>query len=242
MSSFLLKITAVITMLIDHIGDAIGGQNSVYFNMIGRIAFPIFAYQTVQSYLHTKKLKRHLLKLAIFAIISQLPFSLFLSTYFSGFTLNVLFTFLLGLITLFLYDKCENKILGFFIIILSSTLSELLHLDYGAFGILLIFVFYYFETEYKSKNIKIGNITLSSKKLLMASIVIIMCFSKYFNNIIETPSLSIYYILFSIFTSLSLVFVLSYNKKEGPKAKYFFYVFYPLHLIILYLISVYIIK
>ena len=110
MTSFVLKIIAVICMLFDHVGDVLIVDFS-YFNLIGRIAFPIFAYQSVQGYIHTKNLKEHLLKLFIFACISQLPFYLFLSTFSNKFYLNVLFTFLLGLITLFVYDKCKNKFL-----------------------------------------------------------------------------------------------------------------------------------
>ena len=62
MSSYVLKIIGVITMLIDHTGDAIVGHFS-YLNLIGRIAFPIFAYQAVLGYMHTKDLKRIFVKM-----------------------------------------------------------------------------------------------------------------------------------------------------------------------------------
>lgn len=206
-------------MLFDHIGDAILGKFS-FFNLIGRIAFPIFAFQSVQSYIHTKNFKKHVLKLLIFACISQIPFMLFLSTFSTTFALNIFFTFVLGLICLFIYDKCTNKILGFIFVIIGSIIGEIIHVDYGAFGILLIFAFYLFK----------------DKKLLMTITTIILCFAKYIPNIIEVPSLYLHYLSCAIFTSLSLIFILFYNKKQGPKAKYFFYIFYPLHLLILYII------
>lgn len=207
-------------MLSDHIGDAIYGKFS-FFNLIGRISFPIFAFQAVQGYIHTKDFKKYIIKLFIFACISQIPFMLFLSTFTSPFSLNIFFTFFLGLLTLFVYDKCTNKILGFLFVIFASIIVEFIHVDYGAFGILLIFVFYFFK----------------DKKLQMAISTIILCFAKYIPNIIEMPTLYLHYLSCGLFTSLSLIFILLYNKKEGPKAKYFFYIFYPLHLIILYTIS-----
>ena len=90
MTSFILKIIGVITMLFDHVGDAILGRFS-FFNLIGRIAFPIFAFQLAVGYTHTRDLKKHIIKLFIFAIISQIPFVLFLSTFTNDFYLNIFF-------------------------------------------------------------------------------------------------------------------------------------------------------
>ena len=61
MSSFVLKMIAIITMFIDHIGYAIFGELS-FFNYIGRIAFPIFAFQISEGYLHSKNLKKYYLQ------------------------------------------------------------------------------------------------------------------------------------------------------------------------------------
>lgn len=206
-------------MLFDHTGDAIIGKFSS-FNLIGRIAFPLFAFQAVQGYIYTKDFKKHIIKLFIFAVISQIPFMLFLSTFTSSFSLNIFFTFLLALLAIYIYDKFGNKILGFIIVIFISILAELIKVDYGAFGILLIFSFYFFK----------------DKKVLMVISTFILCFGKYIIYIIIYPHLYIYYILYAFFTFLPIVFILFYNKKEGPKAKYFFYIFYPLHLFILYIL------
>ena len=219
MTSFILKIIGIITMLSDHIGDAIYGKFS-FFNLIGRIAFPIFAFQAVQGYINTKNFKKYMIRLFIFACISQIPFMLFLSTFTTGFSLNIFFTFFLGLLSLFMYDKCKNKLIGFLLVIFTSIIAEIIHVDYGAFGILLIFVFYFFK----------------DKKLQMIIIATLLCFAKYIPSIIEFPILYMHYLSCALFTSLSLIFIWFYNKKQGPKAKYFFYIFYPLHLLILYLI------
>lgn len=207
-------------MLSDHIGDAIYGKFS-FLNLIGRISFPIFAFQAVQGYIHTKDFKKHIMKLFIFACISQIPYMLFSTTFTNSFTLNIFFTLFLGLLALFVYDKCKNRILGFLFVVFASIIGQLIHVDYGAFGILLIFVFYFFK----------------DKKVLMAISTIVLCFAKYIPNIVQFPSLYLHYLYCGLFTSLSLIFILLYNKKEGPKAKYFFYVFYPLHLLILYFLT-----
>ena len=76
MTSFVLKLIALITMFIDHSGYIIMGSFS-YFNYIGRIAFPIFAFQISEGFSHTHNLKKYFIRLGAFALISQIPFSLF---------------------------------------------------------------------------------------------------------------------------------------------------------------------
>lgn len=217
MTSFILKIIGVITMLFDHVGDAILGRFS-FFNLIGRIAFPIFAFQLAIGYTHTRDLKRHIIKLFIFAIISEIPFVLFLSTFTNVFYLNIFFTFLLATFAMLSYDKCKNKVLGIISVILISVIAEFVGVDYGAFGVLLVFLFYIFK----------------DKKVYMSISTFILCFSKYIIDIISSPAFYFQYILCAFFTFLSTIFILFYNGKEGPKSKYFFYIFYPLHLLILY--------
>ena len=229
-------------MLSDHVGDVIIGHFSI-LNLIGRIAFPIFAFQAVQGYMHTKNFKKYMLRLFIFALISQIPFVLFLSTFTDEIYLNIFFTFLVGLFALFLYDKCKNKFIGFLAIIICSIIGEFIKVDYRAFGVLLIFNFYFFETQFeklcKVSTVKLFNKSFSYSKLIMAIMTTILCFVNYIPKIIARPIFINYYILFWLFTSLSLVFILAYNQKQGPKLKYLFYIFYPLHLLILYFFHIY---
>lgn len=220
MTSFFLKLIGIITMLMDHSGDALVKHFS-FLNYFGRLAFPIFAFQATQGYLHTKGLKKYLFRLLVFAFISQAPFMLFLSLFSNEIYLNIFFTLFLGVLTLFLYDKFKNKILGFIIVIVSSMLSEFLKFDYGAFGILLIFEFYFFEHELKDKRINFFNIKLSLKKILMTIGVSFLCFAKYIPNIIKNTSYTNIYLLCGLFTALSLLFILPYNRKTRSKIKIF---------------------
>lgn len=207
-------------MFCDHISYIIFGGFS-YLNLIGRFAFPIFAFQTTEGYKHTKNLKKYIIKLFIFACISQIPYMLFLSTVTSNiFSLNVLFTFILGLLSILLYNKSSNKFLGFIFVVILGSIAQLIKADYGLFGVMLIFVFYIFK----------------NKKIYMVLSAIILIILQYIIYIIQHSSSIFYYCLLMIFTCLSLIFICFYNKKEGPKEKYLFYIFYPLHLLILYFV------
>ena len=107
MSAFILKIIALITMTCDHISYVIFKKFS-YLNYIGRIAFPIFAFQISEGYIHTKNLKKYLLRLFVFALISQAPYALYRSAFFASFSLNVFFTLFLGLIGIILFEMFKN--------------------------------------------------------------------------------------------------------------------------------------
>lgn len=213
MTSFILKIIAVITMLCDHLGYVIFGQFS-FMNYIGRLSFPIFAFLITEGYKHTKDLKKYFARLLIFAIISQIPYMLFINTFSNSFSLNILFTLSLGLLGITIYDKIKYKSLGLILIVIFAFIAQLLHFDYGLFGISIIFIFYIFKEN----------------KLLMNLFFCIAVFINYF-------SLRIEYIFIILFCSLSLIPINLYNEKKGKNIKYFLYVFYPLHLIALYLLT-----
>ena len=77
MSAFVLKMIAMITMFIDHLGYVVHNGSISWFNYIGRFAFPIFAFQLTIGYINTKDLKKYLIRLLSFAFISQIPVTLF---------------------------------------------------------------------------------------------------------------------------------------------------------------------
>lgn len=234
MTSFCLKIIAIISMFIDHLGDAWFKQTTA-MNVIGRLAFPIFAFQITEGYIHTKNLKKYFLRLFTFALISQLPFILFRSIFATEFSLNIFFTLFFGLFTIFLYDKLtknsfnfvKNKkidqvlknILAILCLIIIGILAEITKFDYGFYGIFVIFIFYVFR----------------SNKILMYLSFIIASIIRY-GLMIYANGYHYLYIYLIIFTILSLVLIHFYKGKQGKKTKYFMYVFYPMHLLILYLL------
>ncbi|HHX11665.1 MAG TPA: hypothetical protein GX731_02500 [Clostridiales bacterium] len=223
MSSFGLKLIAIITMLIDHIGAVFITPNTtsyLIFRSIGRLAFPIFVFLLVEGFHHTRDAKKYLTRLGIFALLSEIPFDLAFYGEFHMGHQNIFFTLFLGLLLIMLMKEVEIKfpknvvvinLINALLVIGFSIVAFLLKTDYNFLGILLITAFYLFR---------------GSKVLLVLSILLIF----------GTPIGSI-----SILATLSMVFIALYNGEKGKSMKYFFYIFYPAHLLILFLISKYVI-
>ena len=180
----------------------------------GRIAFPIFCFLLVEGYMHTSNPKRYALRLFGFAIISEVFFDLALyGTYFYPKHQNVYFTLFLGLICIWAIDTVQKKVKSFpgGLLLISSALIGCYYLS-----ILL-------KTDYSYKGI--------------AAIVIMYVFYSQF-PFTFLALCPFYYAPYAFFSAIPIYL---YNGKRGLKTKYFFYVFYPLHLFILYLISRYVI-
>ena len=148
MSIFAIKILACITMILDHIKYAIPITNNFITKYFGRIAFPLFAFLITEGYIHTKNLKQYYKRLILFAIISQVPFMLFRSLVSEQYLmLNVMFTLLLGLIAITIYDKIKNKFFSMPLCFVFICLGEILKVDYGWFGVAAVFLFYIFKEK-----------------------------------------------------------------------------------------------
>lgn len=226
MSSFVLKIIACISMFCDHIGDAFIGKLT-FLNYIGRLAFPIFCFQIVQGYIHTHDIKKYILRLSLFALISQIPFMLFYHIVFDSFAINVIFTLLFGLFTILIYDK-YNKSVGACFCLLLGIIAQVCQFDYGFFGVFIIFMFY----------------VLRNKKTAMSFVFALAVLIRYSIPLLQY-GLSLSYLFsngkYSMMvysTIFSIVPILFYNGKKGKDAKYLFYIFYPVHLLILSIISI----
>jgi len=202
-------------MLIAHIG-AVFYPDQVILAMIGRLCFPIFAFLIAVGYNYTKNINKYITRLLIFAAISQIPFYLF-----SGkiYRLNTIFTLVLGVILIVIYKRFSLRI-SIPIIIIASIISELAVVDYGFYGILMILFFNVFDKS------KLELITAQFLNYLLFFIIYAFAFSD------STTTLYIQGI-----SLLSIPIIFMFNNKKGPSSKYFFYIFYPVHLIILILIK-----
>lgn len=157
-----LKWIAIVTMLIDHIGafllepaivtglvsSEFRGLNTV-LRLIGRLAFPLFTFLLVEGFTHTRNVKKYLIQLGIFALISGIPFDLANGGVFFDFTYqNIFFTLFIGLLVISLFNQFEEmKYLRWVIPVIGMRLAAALQTDYAAFGILVIFIFYYFRAD-----------------------------------------------------------------------------------------------
>lgn len=218
LSNFDLKIIAIITMTIDHIGT-IMYPNIDIFRIIGRVSFPIFAFLLVEGFNHTSNKLKYFLRLLFFAIITQPIYDYA----FNNQELNILFTFSLSFLLLSSLDfikKIINKyskgienylyktVFYSLTYILFALFSLILNVDYQALGVSLVFIFYLSS-----------NIYLSFLLYLLAVIFLA-------TNTIQFYSL------------LSFIFIYLYNDKKGNNIKYFFYLYYPLHLLILKMLQI----
>jgi len=238
LNSFQLKCIAIITMLIDHIGtvilalvyipfvvdnviDLTGLESNVILAfylrkpcwIIGRIAFPIFCFLLVEGFIHTKNINKYITRLFVFSIISEIPHDLAFYDSIIEFSLqNVMFTLLIGLLTLCIIKKVENKYskrncrkLCFIClaIIVGTIISMVLKVEYAEVAVLAISLMYLFR-ELKTLRIIGGALPLVTTTWWVLP---------------------------------ALIPIALYNGEQGRKMKYFFYWFYPIHLLVLYLVA-----
>ena len=127
-------------------------EGNDWLTAIGRLAFPIFAFLIVEGYFHTSNLKKYVLRLLTFALVSELPFNLMTGGgLFYPFHQNVLWTFLLGIGMIHWNEKAKSapmwrRILrGAGTVILGYLLGTLTMVDYLGAGVLMVLAFYFFR-------------------------------------------------------------------------------------------------
>ena len=218
-----LKIIAIVTMLIDHVGAVLIENTPLYqsenwtvldvlLRLTGRIAFPLFCFLLVEGFMHTSNVKKYILYMGAFAVISELPFDLALFGKFNLYGQNVFFTLFIGLVMLQVLHTIATKIeaplwrtiLPFLVTLLACASSIFLLTDYSYLGVLLIAILYFFRNDRKKQCI-IGGILF----------------------------------LFEVTSIFAFMLIYRYNgqKGEGKMPKLFFYWFYPLHLLALWSIQ-----
>lgn len=226
MNYFVLKIIALICMTLDHIGIVLYPEE-LFFRVIGRVAFPLFAFLLVNGFYHTKDRKKYLMRLILFTAVSEIPFDLVKhKTLFSPISQNIFFTLSLGMnlmiICEYLRKKCNKKILcfcsTFSIAVVISFIAFLFKTDYSWYGVLLIYFFYMFYGT------RLKNIVFVALSLF--ALTIIYCYVKE-----NTGQLT---------CMLSIPFFIEFKEKRveiNKSVKRIIYWYYPIHLLILYLIT-----
>ena len=209
-----LKWIAVLTMVIDHVG-AILFPDQIWMRVIGRVAFPVYAYCLAEGFRYTSDYRRYLGRLALFAILSEIPFDLaFYGVPFSFAHQNVFFTLTLGLILLWVLERCREQLLlcaGAFAVL--CFLAQALHMDYGAGGLLMVFAFYLAQQG-------------TSPWIGWGIFVFINLFG--YAGGVQWAAI------------LALLPIGLYSGKAGKKKQRFFYWIYQLHLLLLWVIEKYI--
>lgn len=227
LSSNALKLIAMVAMVIDHANVIFVGPEHNIWRNIGRIAFPIFAFMIAEGAVRTKNKLKYALRLLVFAFISEIPFDLAFKGTILEFThQNVYFTLFLGLISVYCLDffrKNRLEILGIITTVACGLGAYFLESDYGFMGVVVITLMYMFST------IKTG-----VKYLGFALSGLVTVFVYVF-------PLNIGILPYQVYAAFCFIPLALYNGKRGKKMnKYFFYFFYPAHILILYLIKMFI--
>lgn len=222
MTSLWLKVIAVITMTIDHVGMVLFPHLLIY-RIIGRVAFPIFAFLAAQSCRHTRNIRRYMTRLGLFALVSELPFNLATGGQpMHPYGQNIFFTLLLGVMACWLYDKLQGSPLALLPPLALCLFGQLMGADYGWYGVAMIFAFYLAGNSKLRVGLALVTLTVVSQwhAIMM---------------VLGQPRLVVYALqLWCVFAVIPLAF---YNGQRGRGPKYFFYLYYPIHLGVLYLLS-----
>lgn len=215
-----LKILAMASMLLDHVGLMLLPEWG-FLRVLGRLAFPIFAYMIAEGCRYTKNRTKYLLTLLVMALGIQAVYFIAMGSLYQ----NILLTFTLSVllicgVDLFLQEKTVARGLlaagAVLLVVFVGAVAPVIFknagfvIDYGFFGVLLPVAVYYAPG-------KLGKLIAVSSILLIRALL---------------------YGELKWFAFLSLPFLALYNGKRGKyKLKYLFYVFYPAHLLAIYLIE-----
>ncbi len=229
-----LKWIAIITMLIDHIGATVltrmllnypitpwgimtPEEYSVLYDVmrisrtIGRVAFPIFCFLLVEGFLRTRNVYKYILRMAIFVVIAEVPFDLaFAATPIYWEYQSVMLTMLIGLWAMWGSNQIEKRF------------PDSKILQYAGFGVCLVLgmvLAYVCKTDYAQKGV--------------FSIMLMYFFRK--NRYMQLIAGAISF-CWEAEAVVAFPLIMLYNGQRGMKMKYFFYLFYPVHLVILYLL------
>lgn len=158
-NSATIKIIAMASMMIDHLGAFIllpwlqagnGQANIETWSMlytisrsVGRLAFPLFCFLIVEGFIHTRNVQKYMLRLGIFALLSEIPFDLARSHMLFDFSgQNVMFTLLSGLIAIWCIKHFDNPIFRLIGVALSLLAVSILDTDYSTLGVSVIVILY----------------------------------------------------------------------------------------------------
>lgn len=202
----MIKITAYFLMLLAHIGYLYFPDSDILL-ILGRLAFPLFAWGIIQGYKYTKNYNKYISRILVIAILSQYPYYLlFHNGYF-----NVCFTLFCGLLLLKVYDCQLSFVLKLIVAICLFVIVDVMNFEYGMYGLGLILIFHIYG--------------ISKKGFALQVVITIIGIYFYKYNIFQ---------LFSILSFLVILLCKNYNFRIN---KFISYSFYPIHIMLLFIIS-----
>ena len=216
MSSFMLRILALLSMFADHAGLALFPRIGA-FRCAGRLAFPLYCFLLTQGYIHTHDIRAYIRRLLLLAVLSEIPFDLLIFGRVSSMMeQNVLFSLLLGLAAIWVVDRFEDDptqaALGTLLVFIASMVTRV---SYGWLGVALCIAFYKLRENRAKQAISF---------LLIEGLY---CLSLAFSGV-ETS-----WVLVSLCAMFAAMPIYLYSGKPGLRHKFIaflFYAAYPLHI------------
>ena len=226
-----IKYIAIAAMLLDHLAafllspEKYPGLIVLYIIMrtIGRVAAPVMFYFLVEGFMHTSSKRNYCLRLLSFAILSQIPYSLLRYGNVASGDLNVMFTLLFSFLMLMVVEKTTNQIIKGMVVFLFMLIS--VFSDWGLIGPLMAWLFYVNRSDRKKQ---VRDYLLIIGIQLLSTVLFIICNTQiWYEGVCQ------------IGTFLVIPLLHIYNGERGRRIavnKWLFYVFYPLHLILIWLV------
>ncbi len=220
-----IRILAITTMVVDHVGIFLLPQY-FFLRIIGRFSFPLFAWLIANGAEHTRSVRKYLLRLGAMAFVSQAPYLLaFRLTDPAYAAWNIFLTLFLGLAVIQVFRTGNNKIIAYCGAVFFSCIAILLKSSYGAAGVIAVIICYVFR-----KNV----IAMTAAQFFMFAWFYVLP-DGYFA---VTAGHSIFAIeplyLYQPLGAFALLLTRYYNGENGRSGKPFFYFFYPIHLLVIY--------
>ena len=237
MSSFVIKLIAIISMIIDHSGAVFALH--IGFRIVGRIAFPLFVFLIAEGCRHTRSMEKYMLRLGVFALLSEIPFDLaFNQIYNQPLCIdffndtNIFYTLWLGVFCVYCFQQineiCSQKIryvqglwvLMPLVLLAAMSAAEWLGSDYGGIGVIFIFL----------------TAVVSRYRFIQLAVITLFMFVLYFPAV-QATNFAAVPVLMLAGSLLAVIVVALANGKRGPAVKWLFYWTYPGHLLLFALIN-----
>lgn len=215
LSSAVLQWVAAIAMLLDHAGLFLfGGYWPL--RLIGRIALPIYMFMLVEGFTHTHSRPKYLMRISIFALISELPWFIMTSIARADYVHNAMFTIMLSFLALLAAERGKA---WWLLVPIIAVLASLLKVDYGGFAVILAVMFFLIKKYLQKAPFLRAFYLLAAILLCMGGVAVVNVWS------------------LEWWAALGALPLLLYNGKRGRRMpRYFFYAYYPAHLLVLMVI------
>ena len=229
-----LKVLAMALMALDHAWATLA-PDQLWLTAVGRLAFPIFAFQIAEGFRLTHDRKKYLKRLFLFALISEIPFNYMDSNGpLAPLHQNVLFTFCLAVLALMALERAKKKSTALYVVVLLALIPAAFlvggftFVDYAGYGIWMVMMFYVF------RDVPFG----------WAGELAVMIYINWYaigglvynvpiaGHVVEIPEQGL--------AVLALIPIWLYNGRQGPHSKaiqYACYAFYPVHIAVLVLLA-----